>query len=234
MTQHISLTAAHWVYLAGVVAVVLTMILRANVVVPSIVATFVVALAWTASPVGALWQHLQCELRRGQGALQHLPGDRADHRAPERAENAALRRADGAAVSRGDDQRAHRLLHPRRHHLCDLAVLLADAGGSAGFRGAAAGRDRRRPVAAGRRHGDCDRRTGHGPVVGLCDRRRARHQRQGGGRGRQCRRRRRSRAGAIADHRRRRAGARLFLDPQADQARQRGAARAMAEAVQQW
>lgn len=54
MTQHVSLTAAHWAYVAGVIAVVLTMILRANVVVPSIVATFVVALAWTASPVGAL------------------------------------------------------------------------------------------------------------------------------------------------------------------------------------
>jgi hypothetical protein len=52
--QHISLTAAHWAYVAGVVAVVLTMILRANVVVPSIVATFVVALAFTGSAVGAL------------------------------------------------------------------------------------------------------------------------------------------------------------------------------------
>src|SRR6201987_5122025 len=54
MTQHISLTAAHWAYVAGVVAVVLTMILRANVVVPSIVATFVVALAFGGSAVGAL------------------------------------------------------------------------------------------------------------------------------------------------------------------------------------
>jgi hypothetical protein len=54
MTQHISITAAHWAYLAGVAAVVLTMILRANVVVPSIVATFAVALAWTLSPVNAL------------------------------------------------------------------------------------------------------------------------------------------------------------------------------------
>ena len=32
--------AAHWVYLAGVAVIVLTMILRANVVVPSVVATF--------------------------------------------------------------------------------------------------------------------------------------------------------------------------------------------------
>src|SRR6476646_276644 len=54
MQQAVTLTAAHWVYLAGVAAVVLTMVLRANVVVPSIVATFAVALAWTHSPVAAL------------------------------------------------------------------------------------------------------------------------------------------------------------------------------------
>jgi len=54
MTNPIVITAAHWAYVAGIVAVVLTMVLRANVVLPSIVATFVVALAWTASPVGAV------------------------------------------------------------------------------------------------------------------------------------------------------------------------------------
>ena len=54
MSQHVTITAAHWVYLAGVLAVVLTMVLRANVVVPSIVATFAVALVWTHSPVSAL------------------------------------------------------------------------------------------------------------------------------------------------------------------------------------
>ena len=45
---------AHWVYLTGVAVIVLTMILRANVVVPSIIATFGVALAWSGSPVTAL------------------------------------------------------------------------------------------------------------------------------------------------------------------------------------
>lgn len=50
----ITLTAAHWVYLLGVGAIVLTMIFRANVVVPSIIATFCVALAWTHSPIAAL------------------------------------------------------------------------------------------------------------------------------------------------------------------------------------
>ena len=54
MTTHVAITTAHWVYLAGVLAVVLTMALRANVVVPSIVATFAVSLAWTHSPVNAL------------------------------------------------------------------------------------------------------------------------------------------------------------------------------------
>jgi hypothetical protein len=54
MTPTISITAAHWVYLLGIAAVVLTMVLRANVVVPSIIATFAVALAWTSSPVAAL------------------------------------------------------------------------------------------------------------------------------------------------------------------------------------
>jgi hypothetical protein len=54
MSQHVTITAAHWVYVAGVMAVVLTMVLRANVVVPSIVATFAVALVWTHSPVSAL------------------------------------------------------------------------------------------------------------------------------------------------------------------------------------
>ncbi|HKU07313.1 MAG TPA: hypothetical protein VJR30_14690 [Bradyrhizobium sp.] len=51
---HVSIVAAHWVYLLGVAIIVLTMICRANVVVPSVVATFLVALAWTQSPVLAL------------------------------------------------------------------------------------------------------------------------------------------------------------------------------------
>lgn len=54
MGQQVVIGAAHWVYLAGVAAIVTTMILRANVVVPSIAATFLVTLAWTQSPVTAL------------------------------------------------------------------------------------------------------------------------------------------------------------------------------------
>jgi hypothetical protein len=54
MTSHITIGAAHWVYLAGVAIIVVTMILRANVVVPSIVATLLVTLAWSHSPVTAV------------------------------------------------------------------------------------------------------------------------------------------------------------------------------------
>lgn len=49
-----SLSAAHWMYLAGVIVIIVTMIFRANVVVPSIVGTFLVVLAWSGSPVAAL------------------------------------------------------------------------------------------------------------------------------------------------------------------------------------
>ncbi|NEV00985.1 hypothetical protein, partial [Bradyrhizobium uaiense] len=52
--QHVPIVAAHWVYLLGVAVIVLTMIWRANVVVPSVIATLLVAFAWTHSPVAAL------------------------------------------------------------------------------------------------------------------------------------------------------------------------------------
>ncbi|CAG2157327.1 hypothetical protein LMG31506_05980 [Cupriavidus yeoncheonensis] len=54
MSQHVVIGAAHWIYLAGVAVIVLTMILRANVVVPSIVGTALVVFALTGSPVSAL------------------------------------------------------------------------------------------------------------------------------------------------------------------------------------
>jgi hypothetical protein len=43
------LTAAHWVFLAGVVVILATMILRKNIVVPAVVATFLTALVYTGS-----------------------------------------------------------------------------------------------------------------------------------------------------------------------------------------
>ena len=54
MTGQAAIGVAHWIYLAGVVAIVVTMIMRANVVVPSVVATFLVTFAWTGSPATAL------------------------------------------------------------------------------------------------------------------------------------------------------------------------------------
>ena len=54
MDSHVTLTAAHWLYLIGVVSIIVTMIFRANVLVPSIAATFLVVLAWTGSPISAL------------------------------------------------------------------------------------------------------------------------------------------------------------------------------------
>src|SRR6476661_6615133 len=46
-TMH--LTAAHWIFLAGVVVILATMIMRKNIVVPAVVATFLTALVYTGS-----------------------------------------------------------------------------------------------------------------------------------------------------------------------------------------
>jgi len=54
MASEVSIGLAHWFYLAGVAVIVLTMIARANVVVPSIIATCLVVFALTGSPVAAL------------------------------------------------------------------------------------------------------------------------------------------------------------------------------------
>ena len=54
MQQTIHIGAAHWIYLAGVAVIVITMILRANVVVPSILGTLAVIWALTGSPVSAI------------------------------------------------------------------------------------------------------------------------------------------------------------------------------------
>jgi hypothetical protein len=50
----VSLTLAHWIYLLGVVAIVVTMIFRTTVVVPAVAATFIVAWAYSGSLVTAL------------------------------------------------------------------------------------------------------------------------------------------------------------------------------------
>lgn len=54
MDSNVTLTAAHWMYLIGVVSIIVTMMFRANVLVPSIVATFLVGVAWTGNPLAGL------------------------------------------------------------------------------------------------------------------------------------------------------------------------------------
>lgn len=54
MDSNVTLTAAHWMYLLGVISIIVTMVFRANVLVPSIVATFLVGLAWTGSVLGGV------------------------------------------------------------------------------------------------------------------------------------------------------------------------------------
>ncbi|NLZ52302.1 MAG: hypothetical protein GX892_04000, partial [Thermoanaerobacteraceae bacterium] len=48
------MTLAHWIYAFGTIAVVLTMILRRNVLIPCIVATFLIAFIYKGSLVGAV------------------------------------------------------------------------------------------------------------------------------------------------------------------------------------
>jgi hypothetical protein len=47
MESHVVLGPAHWVYLCGVVAIIVTLVCRANVVAPAIVATFATVLAYS-------------------------------------------------------------------------------------------------------------------------------------------------------------------------------------------
>jgi len=50
MSSPVSLTAAHWIYLLGVVAIIVTMTRRVNVVLPAMVATFITAYAFSGKP----------------------------------------------------------------------------------------------------------------------------------------------------------------------------------------
>jgi hypothetical protein len=54
MSQTVALTGAHWMYLVGVIAIIITMALRANVVVPAIAATFLVSLVYSGSVISGL------------------------------------------------------------------------------------------------------------------------------------------------------------------------------------
>ena len=48
------LTAAHWVYLAGIVVILLTMAVRKNIVVPAVTATLLTAWAFSGSLITGL------------------------------------------------------------------------------------------------------------------------------------------------------------------------------------
>src|SRR5690606_16185226 len=54
MQSDVVLTSAHWLYLIAVVVIIITMIKRANVVVPSVIGTFLVVTAITGSPINGL------------------------------------------------------------------------------------------------------------------------------------------------------------------------------------
>jgi hypothetical protein len=57
----------HWLYLAGVVMVILTMIMRRNVVIPCVVFTFVIGLIYTSSFIGAMQTVFTASLVAGTG-----------------------------------------------------------------------------------------------------------------------------------------------------------------------
>src|SRR5690606_32610066 len=54
MQSDVVLISAHWLYLIAVVVIIITMIKRANVVVPSVIGTFLVVTAITGSPINGL------------------------------------------------------------------------------------------------------------------------------------------------------------------------------------
>lgn len=54
MQADVVLNAAHWAYLLGVVVIIVTMIFRANVVVPAVIGTFLVITALTGNPINGV------------------------------------------------------------------------------------------------------------------------------------------------------------------------------------
>ena len=54
MQSDVVLSAAHWAYLISVLVIIITMMFRANVVVPSVIGTLAVVTAMTGSPIQGL------------------------------------------------------------------------------------------------------------------------------------------------------------------------------------
>ena len=50
----VSLTAAHWVYLGGIIVILGTMLMRKNIVVPAVIGTFLTAFVFSDSLVTGL------------------------------------------------------------------------------------------------------------------------------------------------------------------------------------
>jgi hypothetical protein len=229
MHQTVEIGLAHWVYLLGVAVIVLTMIMRANVVVPSIVGTFLVILAITGSPVTALGGIFSASLVAAKelfniflviafmtALLNALKSLRSD-----------VRMVEPFRVVMKNGHSAYFILAGITYV---ISLFSGRRRPSAGFRHPAAGRDCRRAAAAGGGHGHCDRRSGHGAVIGLRDWRGAWHQRQGGWRGGQRGGGGGSRADPVDHHGRHRAHAGLPVDAPSYRSRQRRVARPLAGA----
>ena len=52
--MQVQLTAAHWIYLAGIVVILITMAMRKNIVVPAVAATMLTAWAFSGSIITGL------------------------------------------------------------------------------------------------------------------------------------------------------------------------------------
>ena len=127
----VELTAAHWIYLAGIVVILATMAIRKNIVVPAVAATMLTAWAFSGSFITGLSSMFNASLIAAKelfnifliialvtamlGALRQMGADRLM-----------------VVPFRAGDACGHQQLHrARRRHLCDLTVLLADPRGAA-------------------------------------------------------------------------------------------------------
>ena len=91
--MEVDLTAAHWVYLAGVVVILATMILRKNIVVPAVAITFLTALVYSQEPGDRPVRRVQRQPRRRHEPVQHLPHHRPRHGDARRTSGAGRRPA---------------------------------------------------------------------------------------------------------------------------------------------
>ena len=143
--MHVQLTAAHWVFLAGIIVILITMAMRKNIVVPAVVATFLTALVYTGSLVTGLSSMFNASLVAANelfsifliiAMVTAMLRCAARDWAPTERMVAPFRK-----VMRNGHLR---FLDARDRHLLHLAVLLAHPGRPADRRRAHAGRHPRR------------------------------------------------------------------------------------------